>query len=656
MFLSRKREFIDQNINEEYLKKGLNLSLDKYGKYHPTTARILSELGMSLLIQNKYTEAEGIMKDCVQIYNKIEVKDIYMNLNIKLNYFVALANVGKILEAYDLLIELIELILNNDNIRENVFYNVFQNAFQFANNFMRSGQFRKSEKILNFIAEYNNSKDVRVIEGVERALENIQMIKRNLTIKEEKNQEKVPTNTNDLLKNELKNKNQIEKYIMLAETYFNKGAIKESLSTYRTVYDLIKIDIHNNEKYINVIRSYINILTLSRNYSTAIDILSEQLEFIREQRHFDSTYEGIILSLLSIVLEEKGNYKEAENNNLKAIKLLEKSKGTDDLLTLSIVKRLANLYIKLNKIEEGEKIYNKITKIMNEKYKDNIIEIHTHFTTFGDFYFISKLFDKAEIKYRESLKIAEENFGKQHVNTAEDLQKLASVLGNKGKKEEAILLFERSYNIFRLNYGSNSQQAIRVGFNLGKYYTQSKEYDKAEKLLIEGLNFYKSLGKFDEVTMGLVLLSNMKMDQKNFNEVEKFSREALKVYSITGNEDDHNYSSILLIRQETLWHLKKYEELERIIDNIVERSQKSYFPGLELISILKRQIVVLEKLGKNEKKKDVQNYIEHLKMQQKTFLDDIGGNLVKDFEKSGKKELADVMKKVIDDMRKKDLV
>jgi len=153
------------------------------------------------------------------------------------------------------------------------------------------------------------------------------------------------------------------------------------------------------------------------------------------------------LRYLSMYLESKGNYVEAENTLKQALAILQKNFGQDHPDVNLTMQKLAGLYDAMGQHEEAIQISNKLLEIQEVKYGYN------HLTTARTVYHLGVYYSRngdpvaADAYLRRALAAHEALLGPEHRFVATILDRLADNCVARGRPEEAEPLIKRAKEI-----------------------------------------------------------------------------------------------------------------------------------------------------------------------------------------------------------------
>jgi len=177
-------------------------------------------------------------------------------------------------------------------------------------------------------------------------------------------------------------------------------------------------------------------------------------------------------------------------------------------------------------------LYDKLYDMMRTKFGEN------HTSTIEARYSLagalgsSGEYQKAEEHYRYFLEFGKLNPGNNQL-TLNAMHNIGAMCDLQGKKEEALELFRRCWELRTIAMGPDHDETLSSMHSYAIVLTEMGRFEEAEGLLLECLaRLRKGLGKEGRVERSTILkclssLSNCYCGQEKYNEAEKFARQGL---------------------------------------------------------------------------------------------------------------------------------
>jgi len=309
----------------------------------------------------------------------------------------------------------------------------------------------------------------------------------------------------------------------IALTFYKKGDIQKSDSTFQTLVDLYKRgDLASDEVYPSVLNNFAAVKQTKGEYSVARKFLREAADFLRRssgvhnigyaralenlgyidldigaatiaKTEIDSAlllYEALLgnQSLaygLALVSKGKyhqsaGEYTQAEPCFKKAFQLIVSVKDAPEETWVKVTNAMAVFYQTMGNYEKAEPLFREMLSRIEKTIGKNSAE---YSTTLQNLATLNQLQDKLEIAgplLEEALGIDKKVFGDQHPKYIIALRNLAAVYQKSGKKDNARILLELALVTTRGTFGENHPSYATTLSNLGALYQDLGNMKDAE--------------------------------------------------------------------------------------------------------------------------------------------------------------------------------
>lgn len=140
----------------------------------------------------------------------------------------------------------------------------------------------------------------------------------------------------------------------------------------------------------------------------------------------------------------------------------------------------------------------------------------------------SQNFEDALQVSRQALKLAQEEFGPDHPNTAKSLNNLAVLNIARGQYDRAKSLYDETLAIEEKNFGADSAEVIETVYNLGRLYYLQKRYSRTDEMFLLVLEKSERLFGPKDPRVGAALENLVSLyDEMGLeDEAEEFARRA----------------------------------------------------------------------------------------------------------------------------------
>ena len=134
-------------------------------------------------------------------------------------------------------------------------------------------------------------------------------------------------------------------------------------------------------------------------------------------------------------------------------------------------------------------VYNRLIKLCEDYYGKEHLDTASSYNGIGNVYFYLKNSDKALEYYRKAMEIKEKILGKEHRKTAEIYSNIGITYDCKNKKALEYLL--KSLSIFEKVLGKEHPNTAKTYSDIGTLYSNLCDYDKALMYHKLAINIYE---------------------------------------------------------------------------------------------------------------------------------------------------------------------
>jgi len=252
--------------------------------------------------------------------------------------------------------------------------------------------------------------------------------------------------------------------------------------------------------------------------------------------------------------EAEALYDKAEPMFLKAISIREKSLGPEHPDTLASLSNLGFLYSQRGKNANAEPLLRRSLEILEKLQKPR--QYHRLITAkvieaLAEIYKEQGLFTKAEVLYRRSTKINEEELGSEHPDTALSLSRLADLYAGRFKDPslaaKAEQLYMRALTVYRNLLPPDPDSIGLILNNLGLLFDNLGFYAKAEPLYQQALAIFKKTRglQHQSTAMAINNLAVVFARQGNYAKAEPLYQEALAMFVKTRGQEHKDIVLVL---------------------------------------------------------------------------------------------------------------
>jgi len=267
------------------------------------------------------------------------------------------------------------------------------------------------------------------------------------------------------------------------------------------------------------------------NYREAIPYAEQA---VRMEKEFDpnSKYVGEALNYLGVLYQRVGNYAKAEKSHKLALKILERTLGSEHRDVANVLYDSAWLHFSQGRYLEAEKLFTRARKIQETLFGDKNLDVANTLSALASLYLEQGRFDEeAEHLYLDALETQESVLDPQHPDLLSTINGLAALYWSQARYTKAEPLFRRVLAIQEMTLGyDHPDLAITLNY-LGLLYLKQGIYGNVESLLKRSLDIKeKALGQnHASVASGLSDLAWLYQHQDRHAEAETLLEHALKI-------------------------------------------------------------------------------------------------------------------------------
>ena len=227
---------------------------------------------------------------------------------------------------------------------------------------------------------------------------------------------------------------------------------------------------------------------------------------------------------------------------------------------------------------EAESFYRLSLKIVEENFgKDHPIEAIT-LNNLAALLQVTNRLSEAELLVKRALKISEKDFGKDHLNVARFLNNLAVIFSETNRLKEAELFMKRALKIDEDNFGKNHPNVAISLSNLSQVLQHGRRFKEAELLIRRALKIdEENFGKnHPNVAIRLSNLAQILQHRGRFNEAEPLIRWALKIGEENYGKDHPNVAVRLNNLAQILQDTNRLNEAEELMIRALKIDEKNF--------------------------------------------------------------------------------
>lgn len=297
-----------------------------------------------------------------------------------------------------------------------------------------------------------------------------------------------------------------------------------------------------------------------------------------------------LLSCLSLLLNTKSLYTQAEPLTRRALQIDETSYGPDHPIVASRLNNLSTLLQDMNRLEEAEPVIRRALQIDEVSYGPDHPDVARDLNNLAQLLQDTNRLEEAESLMRRGLSIEEKIKGPMHPDVATQLNNLAQLLRDTNRVAEAEPLMARVVSIFETAFGKNHPDVAAALNNLATLLQDTNRLAEAEPVIRRALQIGKDSYGPDHTKVAGYLnnLAQLLKATNRLSEAEPLMRQALEIDEASYGPEHPNVArdlnNLALLLQETN-RLAEAESLLRRAWGIVVRRLGLDHPNCQLVGI-----------------------------------------------------------------------
>lgn len=208
----------------------------------------------------------------------------------------------------------------------------------------------------------------------------------------------------------------------------------------------------------------------------------------------------------------------------KSLAIRKKCYSPGDIEIAVVIKLLAGVYAKLNRLDRAETLYSWAADKFEQNPETDILQLSTHYSDMASFYrergYLGD-YDKARIYYHKAEQGMKQIYGdKPHPEMAAFYDEYALLYDNIGKYSEALSLFKKALEIKQETLKEEHPDIVQSYGSIGLIYYKLTEYDKALYYLNKALEIADKIWS-DPFSFKADIYNNLGLVYRNKGDYQK---------------------------------------------------------------------------------------------------------------------------------------
>lgn len=287
------------------------------------------------------------------------------------------------------------------------------------------------------------------------------------------------------------------------------------------------------------------ILTHQGEYRKAATNLNKSLSLIQGKE--DTSYADISNTLGNCYLR-LSDFKQATAQYHKVLEIRKRVLGPKHIKVGYVYNNLGLIEESKANLEVALNFYNQSLAIAKYNFGDDHAETADAYVKIGDIHRIKRNFSVANDYLQKALDIHLATSGPDHINTASVYYTLGSLYGETGNYIKSLSFISKAAAIYKTALGDTHPVVNVFQYLIALGHINSKQYDEAEVLLNQVVQFQKNIGEEDAIEMALAYehLGKVHLAKNNKAIAIDYYDRSLEIYeAINGINHPDTYTAYL---------------------------------------------------------------------------------------------------------------
>ena len=312
----------------------------------------------------------------------------------------------------------------------------------------------------------------------------------------------------------------------------------------------------------------------------ALPFARRAIELMQRERGPDDLELANAMNMLALLHVQLGEYANAEPLYKQALSIREKVLGADHTEVGATLHALGALYVYEGRYADAEALYERALGIKERALGPDHSEVATTLHNLAVLLALEGRYAEAEPMYQRSLGIKEKTLGPEHADVGSSLYALAELYVREGRFLEAEPLYKRSLAIKEKALGLNHSEVGTTLYGLAALYVYLGRYEEAEPLYRRTLAIKETLlgSEHSEVGSTLHNLAVLLALQGRTSEAEQLYKRVIAIKEKALSPDHTDVGSVLYGLAELYSQERRYAEAEPLYRRALAIKEKALGP------------------------------------------------------------------------------
>ncbi len=314
--------------------------------------------------------------------------------------------------------------------------------------------------------------------------------------------------------------------------------------------------------------------------SEALPFARRAIDLMERERGAEDLELGNAMNTLALLHAQLGQYADAEPLYKRALSIRERVLGSEHTEVGATLHALAALYVYQGRYADAEALYRRALAIREKAWGPDNSEVATTLHNLAVLLAFEGRYGEAEPIYERALAIKEKALGPEHADVASSLYALAELYVREGRFLEAEPLYKRSLAIKEKALGLNHSEVGTTLYGLAALYVYLGRYEEAEPLYRRTLAIKETLLGPEHTEVGSTLhnLAVLLALEGRTSEAEQLYKRVIAIKEKALSPDHTDVGSALFGLAELYVQQGRYAEAEPLYRRALAIKEKALGP------------------------------------------------------------------------------
>jgi len=323
---------------------------------------------------------------------------------------------------------------------------------------------------------------------------------------------------------------------------------------------------------------------------TALKYANQALDHVKSYYNLISEeHQNVHLLFVDLYVKEK-NYPAAEKHFQQVYGIRKKMYGEKHALTLDILEKLGQFYLKWDQRKKAEETLQLINTLYQSIYGTNHPKTLLSIDHLATFYNNNQEYSKARPYITQAVKVSSHLFGKQSIKNLSPLMRAAKIYFHCKSDDRALKTLETALSLIQKNGGKPADSKLYILQFLAELRVKKKDYKKAERLYQKAISLSRQVHGLQntlQLDFNQQLIALYRLQGKHGKVKKQFQKNIELTSQISGKDHPATIDSKIALA-DYLYEQKEYTHATPIYEAAVRHFKKRYGTHEKTLSLSKR--------------------------------------------------------------------